>query len=71
MSGFDGIGGTNTEKQLQLFKKNKPEGDWQQWHHIKTRYCIFNGMWTYNLGGNGGAEATELTQKLIAPFGMV
>ena len=28
-------------------------------------------MWTYNLGGNGGAEATELTQKLIAPFGMV
>ena len=71
VSGFDGIGGTNTEDWLQLLKKNKPEGDWRQWKQIKICYGIINWTWTYNFGGNGGDEATEFIQKLIAPFGLV
>ena len=71
VSGFDDIRGTNTEKQLQLFKKNKPEGDWPQWKQIKIHYGIINQTWIYNPGVNGGAEATEFTQKFFAPFEMV
>ena len=71
MSSFDGIEGTNTEKRLQLVKKNKLEGDWRQWKQIKIHYGIINRTWTYNPGGNGGDAATEFTQKFIATSGMV
>ena len=54
-----------------MFKKNKPEGDWQLWKQIKICYGIINRTWTYNPGGNGGDEATKLTQKFITPFQMV
>ena len=71
VSGFDGIGGTNTKKQLQLFKKIKPEDDWQQWRQIEIHYDIINQTWTYNPGDNGGDEATKFTQKFAVPFVMV
>ena len=71
VSGFDGIGDTNTEKWLQLFKKNKPKGYWQWWKLIKICYGLINRTWTFNSSGNGGDQATEFTQKFIAPFGMV
>ena len=58
-------------KRLQLFKKNKPEGDCQGWKQVRIRYGIINRTWTYNPGGNGSDEATVFTQKFIAPFGMV
>ena len=69
--GFDDIGGTNTEKWLQLFKKNKPEGDQQWWKQIKICCGIINLTWAYNSGGNSGDEETEFSKKFIAPFGMV
>lgn len=71
VSGFADIGGTNTEKQLQLFQKNKPKSDWRRQKQIKILYSIVNRTWTYNPGGNGGDEVAEFTQKFTAPFGMV
>ena len=58
-------------KRLQLFKKNKPEGDCRGWKQVRIRYGIINRTWTYNPGGNGSDEATVFAQKFIAPFGMV